>query len=432
MGAGERAASGAVVRTQVLWTLLGVVLFRLGQDVPVPYVNVRALSAAAEAGRADQLHWLLDLLTGGGAFRLSFFAFGVLPVLLGGLVLRLLIDTVPRFAAVKAAGAAGVRRMRVPQRWLTAGIGLVLGVLLVAATAGRLLPSSGPRGGDVLTASGFLPFLVTVCCMAAGAGAVLLLAELITARGVGDGVGILLLAQITSVVAGDLGRVYQSDGLGGIATVLVVALLLVAATILIAQAQRRLPLQYSERMVGRTSGAAPNYLPLRMNQSGGSALFASVLLYFPVLVGELWPDVSWLRGIRAVFQDEGNPWRLAVYFGLIWFGSAAAAAGRYHPDELAAKLSRQGGFVPGVRPGRPTAELIGWVTNRIVFAGGFAVAVLAVIPPIGLGLLDAAPRFPFGGVTVLFLLYFTVHVTLDTVRRVDDRRLSVAYRPFLP
>ncbi|MFK0244808.1 preprotein translocase subunit SecY [Amycolatopsis azurea] len=388
----------ASLRRRILVTLGVIVVFRLGQILPAPSVTVRAPEAD------HPLRWILDLLTGGGLSTLPVFAFGVLPCLAAPPVLRALTVLIPRLAALRAEGDAGARVLTRYRRRLVVVLGL-LGALAVVVYRGP-----GGLGGAVL-----------VACLTAGAALVQWLTEVITERGFGDGVRILLLAQVLAVLPSEFLRLYETKGWTAVVVLGVVTLSITVLTIAFAQAQRRIPVQYAKRMIGmRAYGGTSSYVPLRFPQANSPAVLAAVLLSLPVL----WPGVDWLR-------DEGNPGRIALYFVLVCLFAFIRAAGTQDMAGVARELGRVGGFVPGIRPGDWTAEYLGYVRHRIIALGAVCSGVVALIPAVGLALLDVSPRLPIAGVTLLVVLVFLVGVSLDTTRQIESLRQQRRYEPFL-
>ncbi|OXM49236.1 preprotein translocase subunit SecY [Amycolatopsis alba] len=388
----------ASLRRRILVTLGVIVLFRLGQSLPTPHLTARAPEDD------HPLRWILDLATGGGLATLPVFAFGVLPSLVALPVLRTLIVLIPRLAALRTEGEAGARALLRYQRRLTVVLGLPGAIAVVTF-----------RGLEVLHS------VVAVACLTAGAALVLRLTEVITDRGFGDGVRILLLAQVLAVLPAEFLRLYGTKGWAAVVVMAVVALSIAVLTVVLAQGQRRVPVQYAKRMIGvRAYGGAPTYIPLRFPQANSPAVLAAALLSLP----SLWPGVGWLG-------DEGNPWRIAVYFVLVCAFAFIRAALSQDMDKVAGELVRVGGFVPGIRPGPWTAEYLDYVNRRVIAFGALCSGVVALIPAIGLALLDVNPRLPFAGVALLVVLVFLVSVTLDTARQFDALRLRKEYGPFL-
>ncbi|WP_410648797.1 preprotein translocase subunit SecY [Amycolatopsis sp. cmx-4-54] len=380
------------LRRRILVTLGVIALFRLGQSLPAPHVTVRLPEAD------HPVRWILDLLTGGGLATLPVFAFGVLPCLAAPRLLRGLIVLIPRLAALRAEGEAGARVLKRYQRRLTVALGL-LGAVGVVVSGGQ----------DVLDGA------VTVACLTGGAALVLRLTEVITDRGFGDGVRILLLAQILAVLPAGFLRLYEKAGWTTIAVTTVVTLSITMLTIVLAQGQRRVPVQYAKRMIGRRAfGATPTYVPLRFPQANSPAVVAAVLLSVPVYH----------------FGVEDPGW-IAVYFVLVCLFAFMRAATAQDMDKVAGELARVAGFVPGIRPGNPTAEYLDYVNRRILAFGALCSGVVALIPAAGLALLDVGPMPLVAGVTSQVVLVFLVSVSLDTTRQIESLRRQRRYEPFL-
>ncbi|KFU80040.1 preprotein translocase subunit SecY [Amycolatopsis lurida] len=384
----------ASLRRRILVTLGVIVLFRLGQTLPTPHVTVRAPEAE------HPLRWILDLLTGGGLATLPVFAFGVLPCLAAPRLLRGLIVLIPRLAALRAEGEAGARVLKRYQRRLVVVLGQVgaVGVLVF-------------RGQDVLEGQG----AVAVACLTAGTALVLRLTEVITDRGFGDGVRILLLAQVLAVLPAEFLRLYERTGWAAIAVMTVVTLSITVLTIVIAQGQRRVPVQYAKRMIGRRAfGGTPTYVPLRFPQANSPAVVAAVLL-----------------SVLVHYLGLADPGWIAVYFVLVCLFAFMRAAAAQDMAKVAGELVRVGGFVPGIRPGNWTAEYLDSVNRRVLAFGALCSGVVALIPVAGLALLDGGPTLLVSGVTLQVVLVFLVSVSLDTTRQIESLRRQRRYEPFL-
>ncbi|MEU9689194.1 preprotein translocase subunit SecY [Amycolatopsis japonica] len=376
------------LRRRILVTLGVIVVFRLGQSLPTPQPARPPLSD-------HSWRWILDLLTGG---RLAtVFGFGVLPCLVAPFVLRALIVLIPRLAALRAEGEAGARVLTRYRRRLVVVLGL-LGAVGVVVSGGQ----------DVLGGA------VTVACLTAGTAVVLRLTELITDQGFGNGVRILLLAQVLAVLPPEFVRLYEKAGWAAVVVMAVVTLSVTVITIVVAQGQRRVPVQYAKRMIGRRAfGGTPSYIPLRFPQANSPAVLAAVLL--------------WVLPFGL-----GDPWWIAVYFVLVCLFAFVRAAVAQNMDKVAGELVRVGGFVPGIRPGNWTAEYLDHVNRRIIAFGAFSLGVVALLPVAGLALLGVTPATLFvAGVTLQVVLVFLVGVSLDTTRQIESLRQQRRYQPFL-
>ncbi|MGW4831195.1 preprotein translocase subunit SecY [Amycolatopsis japonica] len=376
------------LRRRILVTLGVIVLFRLGQSLPTPQSARPPLSD-------HSWRWILDLLTGG---RLAtVFGFGVLPCLVAPFVLRALIVLIPRLAALRAEGEAGARVLKRYRRRLVVVLGLLGAVGLVVSGAQNVLDGA-----------------VTVACLTAGTAVVLRLTELITDRGFGHGVRILLLAQVLAVLPPEFLRLYERTGWAAVVVMAVVTLAITVITIVVAQGQRRVPVQYAKRMIGRRAfGGTPSYIPLRFPQANSPAVLAAALL--------------WVLPFGL-----GDPWWIAVYFVLVCLFAFVRAAVAQDMDKVAGELVRVGGFVPGIRPGNWTAEYLDYVNRRIIAFGAFSLGVVALLPVAGLALLGVTPATLFvAGVTLQVVLVFLVSVSLDTTRQIESLRQQRRYQPFL-
>ncbi|MFD5468576.1 hypothetical protein ACFWIQ_38100 [Kitasatospora sp. NPDC127059] len=403
--------SGLVLRAAV--TLGGVVLFRLGQSMPLPGVDPAVLRRVADRTLpGDQLRGLADLVTGGGVYRLALLPFGVLVVFLARPLVLALTRLHPRLAALRPERAAGSRAgMRRAEAWTTLALGLLGGLALaLAADTGRLLP--GPAAGDgVLRWHGAPAVAVLTGCTAAGALAVLWLARWISRHGLGDGVSVLLLAQVLAVLPGQLWAVEGESGPGGYALVLAAVLFsLVATTALVIagrRGERRVPVQYARRMIGvRSGGGEPRYLPLVLSHRGFVPAVAAALLLAPFPLPRL-PYLALLFGLAAA-----GAW-LAVLAGRSVLGSADV-------------MMREGAFVPGIRPGRPTVEFLAYLRGRLAVAEVLGTGLVAVLPVLALGAVGAADGHGFSGASLLVAAGTALGAVGPLLR--DVRRVTVPRR----
>ncbi|MFE4312483.1 preprotein translocase subunit SecY [Streptomyces sp. NPDC056891] len=415
------------VRKRLLWTLLAVVLFRLGQNLPLPGVHGEALAraaaaetAAAEDGEGGQrLYGLVELLTGGGLGQLSVFTFGIVPVIAARLVMEVAGPLVPRVRLLAAAGSEGAAVIARWTRRLAVLLAAGLGVWVAAAVAGEgCVPLTGicASGGPGLLhdgADGPIVAVALVATTAAGTAVVLRLGGLITARGVGEGLSVLFLAQLAAVVPGQVASAARTRGTLVLLAVALALLVMTVVAVVVQQSERRIPVQQAKRMVGRSAlGPTPTYVPVRGGQDGFVVMIpASLLLLAPAPVG---------------------PWLLPAYVLVVFaYGWLRARVEPAAPD-LADRLKRSGLFVPGVRTGPPTAQYIAYVQSRIGLTAALATTGVALVPVLALTL-SAGPagRFALSATTLLIVVSAVVRTALPAVRQMESLAVRQAYGPLL-
>jgi len=417
------------LRKKLLFTLFIIVIFRIGSQLPTPGVNTEAIreavQGARESGDTGQLYGLVDLFSGGALLKLSVFALGIMPYITASIILQLLTVVIPRLEALKKEGQAGTNKITQYTRYLTIGLAILqaTGIVAMAAT-GRLFPNAG----DVLYRTDLFTVITMVIVMTAGTSVIMWLGELITDRGIGNGMSILIFTQVVAVFPAQFWAIYKAKGAFIFGVVLLVGLAIMAGVVFVEQAQRRIPVQYAKRMVGRRMyGGTSTYIPLKVNQAGIiPVIFASSLLYLPVLATQLWPENKWMIKIQPYLQQD-NPWHMAAFFGFIIFFTYFYVAITFNPTEVADNMKKYGGFIPGIRPGRPTAEYLDYVLTRITTPGALYLGLVALIPMVAFALIQATDDFPFGGTSILIV----VGVGLDTVKQIESQLQQRNYEGFL-
>ncbi|RSN54958.1 MULTISPECIES: preprotein translocase subunit SecY [Actinomadura] len=417
------------LRKKLLFTLFIILIFRLGSNIPTPNVNVQVLRETADAARdSSQLYGLVDLFSGGALLQLSIFALGIMPYITASIILQLLTVVIPKLEALKKEGQSGTTKITQYTRYLTVALAILQGTGIVAmASTGQLF--QGISGsGDILYDTGIFPIITMVVVMVAGTTVIMWLGELITDRGVGNGMSILIFTQVVAVFPAQFWGIYKAQGGFVFALVIAVGLAIMAGVVFVEQAQRRIPVQYAKRMVGRRMyGGTSTYIPLKVNQAGIiPIIFASSLLYLPVLATQLWPDTKWLQEAQPYLQQD-NPWHMAVFFAFIIFFTYFYVAITFNPTEVADNMKKYGGFIPGIRPGRPTAEYLDYVLTRITTPGALYLGVVSLIPMVAFALLNATQQFAFGGASILII----VGVGLDTVKQIESKLQQHHYEGFL-
>jgi preprotein translocase subunit SecY len=417
------------LRKKILFTLFIILIFRIGSVLPSPGVNTEVLRETADAAReSNQLYGLVDLFSGGALLKLSVFALGIMPYITASIILQLLTVVIPRLEALKKEGQAGTTKITQYTRYLTIGLAILQATGIVAmASTGQLF--QGVAGGqDVLYDNDIFTILTIVVCMTAGTSVIMWLGELITDRGVGNGMSILIFTQVVAVFPGQFWSIFTSKGGFVFTVVILVGLAIMAGVVFVEQAQRRIPVQYAKRMVGRRMyGGTSTYIPLKVNQAGIiPVIFASSLLYLPVLATQLWPEEGWLQRVQPYLAQD-NPWHMGVFFAFIVFFTYFYVAITFNPTEVADNMKKYGGFIPGIRPGRPTAEYLDYVLTRITTPGALYLGIVALIPMVAFALIGASQDFAFGGTSILIV----VGVGLDTVKQIESQLQQRNYEGFL-
>ena len=419
------------LRAKILFTLGIMAIFRLGSFIPTPGVdfgNVRECLALVET---TGVFGLINLFSGGALLQLSIFALGILPYITASIIVQLLTVVIPRFEELKAEGQQGTAKLTQYTRYLTIGLAILQSTTFVslartnAIFGGACSPDAYPTIPDQS-----LPIiLLMITTMTAGTGLIMWLGELITAKGVGNGMSLLIFTSIAATFPSSLWSIATQRSFETMLLVIAIGLVIVALVVLVEQSQRRIPVQYAKRMVGqRAYGGTSTYIPLKVNMAGViPVIFASSLLYLPALVSQFSPESEWAAFIGRYFVTGDHPVYMLLYVALIIFFTYFYVAITFNPDEVAENMRKYGGFIPGIRAGRPTAEYLDYVITRITFPGSIYLALVALIPLVALVLVDANQNFPFGGTSILIV----VGVGLETVKQIQSQLQQRNYEGFL-
>lgn len=427
------------LRKKILITIALIILYRIGAQIPSPGVDYASISGRLRELTSDSssVYSLINLFSGGALLQLSIFAIGVMPYITASIIVQLLTVVIPKFEELKKEGQSGQAKMDQYTRYLTLGLALLQSSGIVALADREQLLGSGV---SVLKEDRNLWTLVMlVLVMSAGAILVMWLGEIITERGIGNGMSLLIFAGIATRIPSDGANILNSSGGVVFAVVLVAVIVLVVGVVFVEQGQRRIPVQYAKRMVGRRQyGGSSTYLPLKVNQAGViPVIFASSLIYMPVLITQIINSGShevsdnwWQRNVIQYLQTPSSWQYIVLYFALIIFFSYFYVSVQYDPNEQADNMKKYGGFIPGIRPGRPTAEYLGYVMNRLLFVGALYLGIIAVLPNIALDLgvgASSAGSTPFGGTAILIM----VSVALTTVKQIESQLLQSNYEGLL-
>ncbi|MEV7089020.1 preprotein translocase subunit SecY [Streptomyces sp. NPDC093085] len=432
-----RAFKTPDLRKKLLFTLGIIVLYRLGAHIPAPgvsYANVQICVDAAQKGN-NSLFGLVNMFSGGALLQITIFALGIMPYITASIILQLLTVVIPRLEALKKEGQSGQAKITQYTRYLTIALAVLQGTGIVAAARSGSLFSGCPVATEIIPDRSIFTTVVMVITLTAGTAAVMWLGELITDRGIGNGMSILMFISIAAGFPGALWAIRQSgtlaDGWIEFGTVILIGFVMVGLVVFVEQAQRRIPVQYAKRMIGRRSyGGTSTYIPLKVNQAGViPVIFASSLLYIPALVAQFSSgDSAWKTWIQAHFVKGDHPYYIVTYFLLIVFFAFFYVAISFNPEEVADNMKKYGGFIPGIRAGRPTAEYLSYVLNRITWPGSLYLGLIALVPTMALASFGGANQnFPFGGTSILII----VGVGLETVKQIESQLQQRNYEGFL-
>ncbi|MCP2353795.1 preprotein translocase subunit SecY [Nonomuraea thailandensis] len=420
------------LRKKLLFTLGIIALFRLGSVLPTPGVHVQNLAACfdqARSGDTGNIYGMVQLFSGGALLKLSVFALGIMPYITASIILQLLVVVIPRLEALKKEGQSGQTKITQYTRYLTIGLAVLQSTAFIAlARTGQLFPNC--QQDVLLDPDNIFQIVTMVVIMTAGTSVIMWLGELITDRGVGNGMSILIFTQVVAVFPSELANIFQANKFT-FAVVMVVGIFMIAAVVFVEQAQRRIPVQYAKRMVGRRMyGGTSTYIPLKVNQAGIiPVIFASSLLYLPQLVTSLFQtsDNVVITWISQNLATGDTPIYMATFFLLIIFFTYFYVSITFNPTEVADNMKKYGGFIPGIRPGRPTAEYLNFVLTRLTAPGALYLGLISMVPIVALAVAGASQNFPFGGTSILIM----VGVGLDTVKQIESQLQQRDYEGFL-
>lgn len=428
------------LRFKILFTLSLIMLYRLGAQIPSPGVNLDAMVLLSEQSSeaTGGIFGYLQLFSGGGLGSLSFFALGILPYITASIIMQILTVAIPKLEEWQSQGAVGQRKITQWTRYVALVLGLVQATSFVFLISGNPTGFFGTAGVDLFPSNQpdwGLKVVLAVTCMTVGTAVVMWMGELITQKGIGNGMSIMIFA---SVVSGLPAIGIQVQALRGWFALIIALILLVGLTAgitFVEQGQRRIPVNFAKRVVGRRQyGGNNTYIPLKVNQAGViPVIFASSLLQLPSLLVGVLPSTGWGQDVRGFVSDNlYRPDNLGyiVVFGLLIIGFAYFYNSiAFDPVRRADELRKSGGFIPGIRPGPQTERYLGRILNRITLPGAVFLAVVALIPSAALArsLGDSGTLVGFSGISILI----AVGVALETMKQIDSHLLSQNYEGFL-
>ncbi|HET7173011.1 MAG TPA: preprotein translocase subunit SecY [Nocardioidaceae bacterium] len=416
------------LRRKLLFVLGMIVLFRLGSTIPAPGVNYRNVHECVSQVSNQGIYGLINLFSGGALLHLTIFALGIMPYITASIILQLLTVVIPRLEALKKEGQAGTTKITQYTRYLTLGLAILQSTGFVAlARSGQIF--QGTCNLPLLINNHITTMVLMVIVMTAGTATIMWLGELITERGIGNGMSILIFTSVISAFPSALWSIKNEHGWSVFIIVMILGLAIIGAVIFMEQAQRRVPVQYARRMVGRKMfGGTSTYIPLKINQAGViPVIFAASMLYLPALAAQFNPTAWWATWVEAHLVQGNDPIYMIVYFLLNVFFTYFYVAITFNPQEVADNMKKYGGFVPGIRAGRPTEDYLAYVLSRLTAPGSIYLGLVALIPLVALVLVHANQNFPFGGTSLLIM----VGVGLDTIKQIEAQLQQRHYEGFL-
>ncbi len=415
------AFSVADIRKKLAFTAAMLALYRLGAYIPSPGVDVNAVKDIQSNFGGSNILGFLNLFSGGSLSRLSLFALGIMPYITASIILQLLTVVVPSLEKLSKEGEVGQQKITQYTRYLT--VALAAGQSLGYVFLFRSL--SAQSGTSVVGNLTFAKTFLIVVCLTAGCTLLMWLGELITQRGVGNGISLMIFASIASRIPEGITKWWSNPDQVFVVMMPFIALAVIVAIVFVQEGQRRIPVQYAKRVVGRkmTSGGS-TYLPLRVNMAGViPVIFAASIMAFPPTIGQLLNTPAALD-FAAFFSPSGWAYVVGEVFFIIVFTYFYTAV-TFNPVDQADNLKKYGGFIPGVRPGRPTAEYLDRILSRLTFPGALYLGAVAALPTILIS--QTSANFFFGGTSILIV----IGVALDTVKQLEAQLMMRNYEGFL-
>ena len=423
------------LRNKILFTLGIIIIYRIGSFIPTPGVDFTVVQQCVGKmnNASENFIGLVNLFSGGAMLQLSIFALGVMPYITASIVIQLLRVVIPRFEALHKEGQSGEAKLTQYTRYLTIGLAVLQSTtILVTARSGALF---NYQCSQVVPDGSVWNLVVMVLIMTGGTGLIMWMAELVTDKGLGQVMSILIFMSICSGFLPQLWEIgWGTNGTDGnwgkFAAVVGTLLVIMILVIYVELAQRRIPVQYTRRMIGRKMyGGSSTYLPLKINMSGViPPIFASSILAVPTLIAQFGnSDQSWVKWINSNLANTTSVWYIALYALMIVFFCFFYTEITFNPDETADNMKQYGGFIPGIRAGSATSNYLSYVMNRLNTVGAVYLLFVALIPTVLIMALNLNTKLPFGGTTILII----AGVGLDTLRQAKAQTEQFQYAGFL-
>ena len=419
------AANIPELRKRVVFTLLMLLVYRMGVQIPTPGINGEALAAFFQQN-AGTLFGMFNMFSGGALENFSIFALGIMPYISASIIIQLLTVVIPQLEQLSKEGESGRRKITQYTRYGTVGLSIIQGMFIATGLEGM----SGPNGEAIVLVPGLQFKLMTMLTLTSGTAFIMWLGEQMTERGIGNGISLIIFAGIVARMPAAIGNTAQLVKAGELAVIFVPFLIvmmigIVGFIIFVETAQRRIPIQYAKRVVGRkVYGGQSSHLPLKINISGViPPIFASSIMMFPATVGSF-IQIDWVQRVSAALSP-GTVYYYIMFVGFIVFFCFFYTAIQFKPDDVAENLKKNGGFIPGIRPGKRTSEFLDKVLTRLTVVGAIYLSAICVLPTILISKFNVP--FYFGGTALLIV----VGVAIDTISQIESHLVMRNYEGFM-
>ena len=413
------------LQRRILFTLLLLVVYRIGVYIPTPGIDNVALLSYFEQAKGS-LFGMMDMFAGGAFSNFSIFALGIMPYISSSIILQLLTVAIPHLERLSKEGEAGRRKITQYTRYGT----VVLSTIQGFGIAWGLQHMAGPSGSPIVLQPGWPFVIMTVITLTCGTAFIMWLGETITEKGIGNGISLIIFAGIVCRMPAAIGNTYQlaTSGELGVLVILLLTFMMIfviGAIVFVEGGQRRIPVQYAKRIVGRKMyGGQTTHLPLKINSAGViPPIFASSVIMFPATIANFAPQ-SWMKDIASYLLPGKVGYEL-LYVAFIFFFCFFYTAVTFKPDDVADNMKKFGGYVPGIRPGKKTADYIEDILEKLTFSGAIYVSLVCVLPSILISQLNTP--FYFGGTALLIV----VGVAMDTASQIESHLLTRQYDGFM-
>ena len=421
----DSAASIPELRKRVIFTLLMLLVYRMGVQIPTPGINGEALAAFFEKN-ASTLFGMFNMFSGGALENFSIFALGIMPYISASIIIQLLTVVVPQLEALSKEGESGRRKITQYTRYGTVILSIVQGFFIASGLEGM----TSPAGSAIVLDPGLEFKLMTVLTLTSGTAFIMWLGEQMTERGIGNGISLIIFAGIVARMPAAVANTIELIKAGELAlifvpVIVVLMLAIVGFIIFVETSQRRIPIQYAKRVVGnRVYGGQSSHLPLKINVSGViPPIFASSIMMFPATIGSF-IQIDWVQQVSAALSP-GTVYYYIMFVGMIVFFCFFYTAVTFKPDDVAENLKKNGGFIPGIRPGKKTAEFLDKALVRLTVVGAIYLSAVCVMPTLLISELNVP--FYFGGTALLIV----VGVAIDTISQIESHLIMRNYDGFM-